>query len=337
MDFRTKSLFRLLFLFQGACWSSLFSRIEKARFSLKLSDTKIPDDPIFIIGHWRTGSTFLHQLMSLDPNLHAPTLFEVALPDSFLVSDAYYRPVFNRIIGRHRPMDQVKIGMDEPQEDEYAILRITSYSPLEQLVFQNSGHYFLNPETKFSPAKQELPKWTTDYKYFFRKLFFLHQQRIISKNPFNSFRINLLLELFPKAKFIHIHRHPFRVVPSAIHMWDILSRQNSLTRHTVRPSVGEVVPFLNKLLTTIDEETKKHPIGTIVDIRYEDIENDPVKKISGLYNDLNLPFSDSLTGNINNFIDEMKHYKKNEFSLSEEDQVFIRKHLAWYMEKMKYQ
>lgn len=328
---------RLIFLFQGACWSSLFSKVEKARFAVKIDETKVPDDPIFIIGHWRTGSTFLHQLLSLDPGLHAPTLFEVALPDSFLVSDAYYRPVFNKIIGRHRPMDQVKIGMDEPQEDEYAIYRITPYSPLEKLVFQDNGLYFLNHQTKFLPSADELPEWTRNYTDFFRKLNFLHHKRIVSKNPFNSFRINLLLELFPNARFIHIHRNPFHVVPSTIHMWEILSRQNSLTKHLVRPTVGEVASFLDLLLITVEEFKQKLPVGTIIDIRYEDLENDPVRNISRLYDALNLPFANSFENKITDFIAEVKHYKKNEFRLSEAEQDFIGKQLSGYMKNMKYE
>ena len=54
--------------------------IERKLFGKKIDSFSCPDGPIFIIGHWRTGTTLLHQLMNLDPNLAAPTLFQVAEP-----------------------------------------------------------------------------------------------------------------------------------------------------------------------------------------------------------------------------------------------------------------
>jgi hypothetical protein len=202
VDLNPKTLFRIVFLLQSACWSSFFSWIEKARYAKVLKNTPVPDNPIFIIGHWRTGSTFLHQLMTLDPDLCAPSLFQVAVPDSFLVSYPYYRPIFKQVVSEHRPMDQVKIGMDEPQEDEYAIYRMTNYSPLENLVFPKSKAYFLNHGSPFLPAGEQLVRWKTDVQDFYRKLFFKSGKRIVSKNPFNSFRIKALYEMFPNARFI---------------------------------------------------------------------------------------------------------------------------------------
>ena len=32
-----------------------------------LQQLQIPDDPVVVIGHWRSGTTYLHQLMGCDP------------------------------------------------------------------------------------------------------------------------------------------------------------------------------------------------------------------------------------------------------------------------------
>ncbi len=138
LSYNFKTLLRLVFLIQSACWSSFFYWIEKSRHTKALKNAPVPDNPIFIIGHWRTGSIFLHQLINIDPDLCTPTLSQVAMPDSFLVSYPYYWPIFKQVVSEHRPMDQVKIGMDEPQEDKYAICQITNYSPLGNLVFSKS-------------------------------------------------------------------------------------------------------------------------------------------------------------------------------------------------------
>ncbi|MCX6279732.1 MAG: sulfotransferase [Bacteroidetes bacterium] len=328
--FNAKTLLRLAFLLQGACWSSLFSLIEKARFADTLNNVKVPDDPVFIIGHWRTGSTYLHQALNLDINFHAPTLFEVAVPDSFLVSYPYYRPLFKRLIGKHRPMDQVEIGMDEPQEDEYAIYRTTSYSPLERLVFQSSENYFLDNETPFFPPADDLEQWKKEIRDFYRKLNYKSGKRIISKNPFNSFRIDTLLQIFPKAKFIHITRHPFNVVPSTVNMWKILGKQNTLTNHPVNPTVEEVARFLGKLLNAVEKAKGDLPAGTIAEIRFEDLEKSPVSVIANLYTQLNLPFSSGFEERIKDFIKKTSYYKKNNFTLKDDEKRLIGTELGLY-------
>lgn len=337
VSFNAKTIFRIVFLFQSAVWSSFFSLIEQAKYKKVLKSVKTPEDPIFIIGHWRTGSTFLHQLMHLDPGMCTPSLFEVAVPDSFLVSHPYYRPIFKHVVSEHRPMDQVKIGMDEPQEDEYAIYRITSFSPLENLVFPKSQAFFLNPSTRFIPETNELDSWKKEIQRFYKKLFFRHGKRIISKNPFNSFRIKILYEMFPDARFIHIVRNPYDVVPSTIHMWTILGEQNSLNTHWTRPGFSETVGFLKKLAETVETDQKYLPAGKLIEIRFEDLEKSPVDVLKEVYANLELPFSGDFEDNIYKFLHQNASFKKNNFTLTDEEKSIISQQLENQLKKFNYQ
>jgi hypothetical protein len=279
----------------------------------------------------------LHQLMSLDPQLNTPTLFQVAVPDSFLVSYPYYRPLFKRVIPEHRPMDQVKIGMDEPQEDEYAFYRITSYSPLENLVFSKSGSYFLNHGTPFLPSGDKLDKWKNDVKAFYRKLHFQNKKRIVSKNPFNSYRIKILFEMFPGARFIHIVRHPDDVIPSTIYMWDIVQKQNCLNNPVNPPDFKEVAGVLDNLLTAIETDCEQLPPGHYIEIRIEDLETKPVHVLKKIYPLLNLLFTNDFESNINGFIRETADFRKNEFSLTPQEKSYIREKFILHMNKHDYQ
>ncbi len=330
------TLGRIFFLLQGSVWSSIFAAAEHTRFHKQLLAAETPDNPIFIIGHWRTGSTFLHQLMNLDPELHAPTLFEVALPDSMLVSEKFYRPVFKAILGKHRPMDQVKIGPDEPQEEEYAWFRMMSGSPLEKIVFPDNTHFFLCNDLNINPSENEVNQWNGMVTSFFKKLDLRHGKRVVAKNPFNSFRINLLLEIFPKARFIHIVRHPYDVVPSSIHMWKIISEQNTLNRICNTPNCEEIATVMDKLLKTIEQVEPTLPDGTIHTLRYEDLVENPVSEIRRIYETLHLPIYPLMEQKITGFCNDLSGYRKNRFSLDEEDKAIIRLHLGWQMAKMNY-
>ncbi|MFZ4522884.1 MAG: sulfotransferase family protein [Bacteroidales bacterium] len=327
VTYNSRNIFRVAFLLQSACWSSLFSWVEKAKYTRKLKTAEVPRDPIFIIGHWRTGSTFLHQLLSLDSNLCTPSLFQVAVPDSFLVSYPYYRPIFKQVVAEHRPMDQVKIGMDEPQEDEYAIYRMTDFSPLENLVFPKSTAYFLNNESRFLPPDDQLDKWKKEVLHFFKKLHFSSGKRIVSKNPFNSFRIKLLYKMFPQAKFINIVRDPFCVVPSTIHMWSILGKQNSLNTDGGLPEYKEVAGFLKRLTDKIEQDGKYFPSGTMAHIRFEELEANPAGVIRNVYRELGLPFTDTLEYRINEFMKQNSTFKKNVFSLTDTQKSIIASEL----------
>ena len=335
-DANPKTLARIAFLVQSAAWSSFFALIEKKRFGSLLKTVETPRDPVFIIGHWRTGSTLLHQFLSKDPELFAPTLFQVAVPDSFLVSHSYYRPVFKGLMGKHRPMDQVKIGMDEPQEDEYAIYRLTCVSPLKDLVFPSSDHYFLSGSDQFIPAADQIENWTDHISGFYKKLSFKTRKRIISKNPFNSMRIPLLYEIFPEARFIHIHRHPCEVIPSTIHMWDILRRQNVLNKKSRRPEVTEVATFMDQMLTTIRTDLEKIPENRFTEIGYDELLQDPAAAIRSIYERLNLPYTPAFDQQINELLPEVNRFNKNEFKPSPEEMDTIRKILSNHMEHYGY-
>jgi omega-hydroxy-beta-dihydromenaquinone-9 sulfotransferase len=331
-----KYLPRLAFLLQSSLWSSLFSGIEKARFHKETERTKIVESPVFIVGHWRTGSTFLHQLMSADPALYAPTLFDVAQPECFLSSYNYFRPVFSLFVDKHRPMDNVRLGMNEPQEDEYAMYRLTGFSPLEKLIFPTSQNYFLDENTAWLPAGQDLIKWEEKLRYFFQKLTLKSKRRIVSKNPFNSMRIEVLSSIFPDATFIHIVRNPLDVIPSTIHMWDIVQRQNRLNSLGKCPGTAEVsstMAFMEKALTR--QLTQVSP-GRQVTVRYEDLVNAPVNELKRIYQSTGLPFHTDFEKKINQFLSGIAGFEKNRFHLEADEKTIIRQNLHEYLQQFGY-
>ena len=336
VSFSPAHILRIAFLLQSSTWSSVFAGIENLRYSKAIRSQQPPVDPVFIIGHWRTGSTLLHQLFHLDPQIITPTLFQVAIPDSFLSTYHYYKPVFRTLVSEHRPMDMVKIGMNEPQEDEYAILRLTCRSPLERLIFPVSANYFLEPGMEYGPAPADAGKWKEIMLNYFKKLRFGNDRTIVSKNPFNSFRIRILCEMFPGARFIHIVRNPLDVVPSTVHMWEIVQKQNCLTGFASRPRIGEVTAVLADLLATIERDQHYIKPGNFATVKFEDLEADPETVMDSLYNQFNLRVPTDFNARINDFVTANEGFRKNIFELPEQDKVYIRSKLEVFMEKYHY-
>ncbi|MCX6285715.1 MAG: sulfotransferase [Bacteroidetes bacterium] len=293
-------------------------------------------DPVFIIGHWRTGTTLLFKLMSLDEQFKAPTLFQVAEPDSMLISHAYYKPIMKALVRETRPMDNVKIGMDEPQEDEYAVFRLTGYSPLEQLLFPSSERYFIEEWVKKVNSFKANEVLKEQLKSFFTKVGYNQKGIILSKNPFHSLRIRLLLEVFPKARFIQIYRHPFSVVPSTINMWEILQKENNLNNELHKYNIAEICRVINLIMEKISAETHTLPAGVYAETRFEDLENDPVMTVKQIYSALGLIFSERQESKIREYMAINCNFKKNSFSLSENDKTAIKTELKAYMMKYSY-
>jgi omega-hydroxy-beta-dihydromenaquinone-9 sulfotransferase len=292
--------------------------------------------PIFIIGHWRTGTTYLHQLMSLNPDLIAPSLFQVAIPNGFLSSYKFYRPLMKFMVRRQRPMDMVTMGIDEPQEDEYALFRMTGFSPLEYLIFPESSGYYLMKHNSFLPGGRKMLEWENALMLFFKKIYLQSGKTIVSKNPFNSMRINELKRIFPEARFIHIYRHPFDVIPSTINMYDIVQNQNCLNRNGTKPTIPEVCEVFDKIMNVIRHDLKSLPVGTYFELKFEELEADPVGSLKLLFQSLNLDFSEEYEKKVRIFLSETKDYKKNKFQLTLEEKKMITTSLEhhikyWYL------
>jgi hypothetical protein len=324
ISFTPKTMARVLFLFQSSIWASIFKKVERRKFKNKLKTYKMPADPVFIIGHWRTGSTFLHQLMSLDEQMVTPSVFQVSVPDSFLVSEKYYKPVMTKMMSPTRPMDNVVLGFYEPQEDEYALIKVAPESPLEKLIFPKSSRYFLSGYHDYMPTAENHHEWKSKFYDFCRRLSYSNGKRVLLKNPFHSMRIPLLREMYPKAKFIHIHRHPYKVVPSTIHMWKTVGKENKLSRKRVDIHLKEVAEVLNRMLNYIRKQFETIPNRMKTEVGFKDLQAEPILTIKKIYEDLELPFTNDFENKLNKRLLQLKSYQKNNYHLTEKDKETIK-------------
>jgi hypothetical protein len=246
-------------------------------------------------------------------------------------------PVFKALVSDHRPMDNVRLGMNEPQEDEYAIFRLTDFSPIERLVFPKDDKYFILDSSLFLPNDEtERKEWEEKLCSYYRKLNFFHNKTIISKNPFNSWRIEELASLFPGARFIHIVRHPYEVIPSTINMWKIVLKQNSLNNKGSLPGIEDVTKGLATVLMTINKNSSIIRKENFFEMKFEDLEDNPIAQIKELYSRFDMLFTDEISKKIEIFMESLKDYQKNEFHLDVKEKELIRKHLDQHMKTYNY-
>ena len=330
MGISFRFILRFLFLFQNGIWASIFHRKEKRLFSERIKAQQLPVDPVFIIGHWRTGSTYLHQLLALDEQFTTCNLFQSSIPDSFLSSRKSYEPIMSKALKGNRPMDQVKLGMDEPQEDEYALFRMSTQSPLEDLVFPKGKDYFLMSYNDFIPKdSKEKEEWKDALILFYKKIMIAGggNKILLMKNPFHSMRITLLKELFPKARFIVIDRNPEVLIPSTMRMWSIVGRQNTMNRKWKDPEFIEVVKFYRRLRKKITVDLANIPANQKIYIHFDQLETEPVATVKRIYRHFNLPYNDKFNQGLLDFIESNSDYKKNKYQLTKEQTQILKDEL----------
>jgi hypothetical protein len=331
-----KFILRFLSLLPSSLLVEIFILIEKIKYGEKIKKTDIEKPPVFIIGHWRSGTTFLQQLIHLDNQFTAPTVVQVITPEHFLISTKYWVPVLNAIMPKKRPMDEIEMKPLAPFEDEWALLRMGSETPLLNVFFPSSKTKFLSGAEDFIPKGENLVKWKNNFMLFSKKITYLTHKQIVYKNPFHTPRIPIIAGMFPGARFIHIVRHPYKIVPSAIYTWDIVSGQNALKTGWKSPSVEETAGIVNDFWQSVNENKGKLRENQFVEVKYEDLENNPVRELKRIYAKLNLHFAPELEASIIQFMEEKKNYKKNVFTLSHEDKTVINNILGHYLQTYNY-
>jgi len=336
ISFQPKYMKRFGFLFYSSLWTSVMTVLERLQYAKTIKEKSYTDDPVIIVGHWRSGSTYLHQLLNMCPHLVAPNLFQIGTPDSFLSSRKILEPFIRLYMRPKRTVDNVAISIDEPQEDEFALFRMTTFSPIERLIFPSSSDYFLKDDDTFLPPKDMEKQWQDSLYTFCKKLYIESGKRIVLKNPFHSMRIPHLRKLFPKAKFIHIYRNPLSVIPSTVRMWTIVGQQNALRDNFTPPSLGQVVDVYGKIMSKMRKDLDALPKEDSCEIRFECMEKNPVKSVKNICQFLDIPFTKDYGKNLHAFLESTKNYRKNKYSISKHEASIIKERLKDHMRYYKY-
>ena len=242
----------------------------------RIARTELQGDPIFVIGHWRSGTTLLHELLVLDERHTYSNTFDCFCPNHFLLTATVFRPLLKYLLPKQRPMDNMAAGWDCPQEDEFALCNMGVSSPYLTIAFPNHP-----PQNQaFFELKDVSPRqraqWRDKFLWFLKCLTVRTPRRIVLKSPPHTFRIKLLLEMFPKAKFIHIVRNPLVIYPSTINLWKRLYRNDGLQVPTYDGLDEHVFTTFTRMYEVFDRDRGLIPAGQFCEVRYEDLVAQPL-------------------------------------------------------------
>ena len=204
---------------------------QRGQYAERIAKATPHPEPVFILGHWRSGTTLLHEFLILDPRHGSPTTYQCMSPHHFLMSESLAVEHLNWMMPGRRPMDNMLSGWNRPQEDEFALANLGAPTPYLEFAFPRADRRLDAGAFDLTGLKPyELRRWKRALTGLLRRIAMRDPRRLILKSPLHSCRLPTLLELFPRAKFVHIVRDPMTVFPSTVHLWKSLNAAHGYTR-----------------------------------------------------------------------------------------------------------
>ena len=137
---------------------------------------------------------------------------------------------------------------------------------------------------------------------------------LLLKNPNNTARIKQLLELFPNAKFVYIHRNPFRVYLSTKHLHRAVLRDQRLQEISEEEEDNMILENYRLINQGYLETRDLVPKGSLIEVAYEDIgsENE-IDIFKNIYETLSLGDWEKVAPTIKEYLASKEGYKKKSF------------------------
>ena len=304
------------------------------------------EKPIFIIGHPRSATTFLHKtlkqtgdfLVFKDWEMENPSLIikqllkrHKILRVLFSVFDLRFTPhKFKSAIMREKdpirnvePIQARKKNVDFiGQEEESLFLHVLDTQLLTVTIplgFEKNGY----PEICFNDEQPHQEKSVLFFKNCLkRQIYYTGKKQVIAKLNFSLFRVKTLLKIFPDAKFVYIVRSPMHTIPSHLSLHRrLLDRYFGLNNI---PKSRLQQYFKNRYQYNVEfykhfEELKKDnviPMDRLLEITYDDIQNDLLGVIRKIKHFGGLTFSTELEERLKKQANQQSSYERKHKNLS---------------------
>lgn len=291
---------------------------ENVLFGRQIERTEITHPPLFVLGHWRSGTTLLHNLLALDPQITYPNLYQVLFAGHFLLTERIASPLTGWAIPKTRPMDNIPVGWDMSQEDEVALHLRTLCSPYMMLAYQGQREHYKRFFDLTELTDAELSLWKREFLRLLKKLTIRANRPIVLKSPSHTYRIPLLLEMFPNARFVYIHRDPYTVISSSMHLRRNMFTDNALGVPSFENLEEDTLVTYEECIRRYESTKSLIPAGQLHELRFEDLEADPLEELRKVYEGLSLPGWSLVAPRIEAELPKHQNYRKNRFSLDED-------------------
>ncbi len=297
----------------ASAFNSLGERLCEARFRRQLQSPPRTQPPLFIIGHWRSGTTLLHELLMLDDSFCCPNTWQCCVPGHFLLTEGVVSSAVAWMVPAKRPMDDVIAGWDRPQEDEFALVNMGAPSPYRRMAFPQTSPAEPVALDLATLSAADLDRWKRALRQFLARLAVGDPRRPVLKSPPHTARTAVLAEMFPGARFLHVVRDPFVVFPSTMRLWKSLHEVQAMQVDDGSKAEAYVFAAFEQMYAAFERDRGNLPAGSLHEVRYEDLVADPVGRLREAYDRLDLGDFARVRPAIEQHARSMKAYRTNDY------------------------
>ncbi len=327
---------RLLFSVPIILLNIPFVIAEKILYNKKIRNTQV-NNPVFILGYPRSGTTYLVYLLSKDPQFAFSKMYECMGPHVMFTFGHVLRRIAKRVLPEKRPMDNLELGPDVPKEEEFALANMGLESMANALFFPRRFSEYFDRFVRFTGNKKERDNFSRNIMLLFKKLTLKNNgKRLILKSPFNTGRVKLLLELFPDAKFIHIHRHPYEVYASNQKLYASVLPEIAFHTITAEQMQEHILYTYKATMEAYFTESNLLNKNQLFEMDYETFSREPEKYLKAAYEQLELGGFDEALPYIKKEIQHYSDYKANKHNYDEGMKKMIKEKLGFVMDRYNY-
>lgn len=325
LSFKRKVLFKIVYLFFSSILMGVLAGFERVFFFFKNSKEEDPA-PVFIIGHWRSGTTFLHYMMTKDRQFGYIDNRLSFMPHTMQIGKKLIAWLVKIHLMPKRPMDDVKMTVNSPQEEEFALSNYGMGAYLGWFFPKKMKAYFSKYVFMENMTLDERTDFEKCYQKIIAKANYINEgKQLILKNPANTARVKMLLKLFPNAKFIYLHRNREEVYWSSLRLHEKLIESFALQPYDKKTIEEFVPPFYKKLMRQYEQDKKEIPIGNLVEIDYQKLILEPMDVLEDIYQSFDFQGFKEAKSAFEKFILDQKKYQPANYKISKTVQKQVEK------------
>lgn len=326
-------------LTKAICWLlSSLKPIQDRRYNKRLKNREINMEPVFILGHWRSGTTFVHNVLAHDRHFGYTTTYQTVFPHMMMWGQPMFKKTMAWLMPDKRPTDNMELNVDLPQEEEFAL---SNMMPCSYYNFWFLPQNMLEYCDRFLTMKTATTEEHRIFKETFMKLIKISLwntkgSQFLSKNPPHTGKVKEILEMFPNAKFIYLMRNPYTVFESTRSFFTNTILPLQLQKIPTEEMENNILEAYTRLYRTYEEEKKLIPEGNLIEIKFEDFEVNPMAMTEKIYQTLNIPGFEEAKADIASYLDKKKGYKKNTYKYETRTIELVEKHWDYALKQWDY-
>jgi hypothetical protein len=174
-------------------------------------------------------------------------------------------------------------------------------------------------------SKQNIDEFKDIYMLYLKKVSYYHKHKqLILKNPSNTGRVDVLLDLFPNAKFIYIYRNPYHVY---------LSMKRNIEKEMTLYAVQNPPPWrifetsmadlYLRMFHKYQHQKTRIPKDNLIEVKYEEFVDTPIKEMKKIYSKLQISDFEGKKQLFQQFVDAQTNIKTRKYSIDKQMQSRI--------------